>query len=132
MDGVRDLILLELSCLHQDGVLLDLIQLIHQLRLPGPPHHPVILDLCCLVRTLWQLRSLTRERLWPGDVMLQAIQWIHEAKMAVEGLFIAMTSKVLDKGAIQQRTHSALWALNRFQAMTRLYGLLGFTEKFEC
>jgi hypothetical protein len=80
MDGVRDLILLKLSYLHQDGVLLGLIQLIDQLQLPGPPHHPVILDLCCLVRTLWQLRSLTREQLWPGDVMLQAIQWIHEGK----------------------------------------------------
>jgi hypothetical protein len=132
MDGVRDLIFLELSYLHRDRVLLGLIQLIDQLRLPGPPHHPVILDLCCLVRTLWQLRSLTREQLWPGDVMLQAIKWIHEAKMAMEGLFTAMTSKVLDKGAIEQMTHSSLWALNRFQAMTRLYGLLEFTERSEC
>ncbi|KAL2861972.1 hypothetical protein BJX68DRAFT_223570, partial [Aspergillus pseudodeflectus] len=101
------------------GVIFGLIQLIVQLRSPDPAYHPVILDLCCLIRTLWQLRSLTREGLWSGNFMSQGIQWICEAKLAMEGLFTAMTSEVVDEGAVQQRAHSALWALNRFQAMTR-------------
>ena len=124
MDGRRDIILSELRVLHQDGVILGLIQLIDRLRSTGPPYHPVILDLCCLIRTIWQLRSLTRDQLWPGNFMLQAFQWICEAKMAMKGLFATMTSKVVDEGAIQQRANSVLWALNRFQAMSRLYGLL--------
>jgi hypothetical protein len=131
MDGLRDAFLSELRLLDQDGVILGLIQLINRLRLPGPPYHPVILDLCCLIRTLWQLRLLTREQLWAGNFMSQGVQWICEAKVAMEGLFAMMTSKVVDEGAIQQRTHSALWALNRFQAMTRLYGLLKSIEKSE-
>jgi hypothetical protein len=48
--------------------------------------------------------------------------------MAMKGLFATMTSKVVDEGAIQQRANSVLWALNRFQAMTRLYGLFNSLE----
>jgi hypothetical protein len=119
MDGLREILLSEISPLHQNNVLHGLIQLIDHLRSPGPPYHPTILDLCCLVRTLWQLRSLTGEQLWRDDLMSQGIHCIREAKAAMEGLFGELNKKVVDDGTVTQWTHSALWALNRFLALTR-------------
>jgi hypothetical protein len=51
--------------------------------------------------------------------MSQGIHCIGEAKAAMEGLFGELNKNVVDDGTVTQRTHSALWALNRFLALTR-------------
>ncbi|KAL2870132.1 uncharacterized protein BJX67DRAFT_307811 [Aspergillus lucknowensis] len=119
LDGLRAAVLSELGSLLQDNILHGLIQLIDQLRARGNPHHPVVLDLCCLVRTLWQLRSLETGQLWREELMAQGIQWIRQAKEALQGIFALLTQKTVDQGALMQRTHTVLWELNRFQAIIR-------------